>query len=121
MMKPSFSDQVAAFASWYRRALVRECSFRTRDGDEFSVLPLGFLCREPQEALFFLVTLLLTLFLLLPMLALHVRDAAPGDLGRAGLALVVAAGLNGLALGRLLACYRRESRLEGRLARLRGL
>ncbi len=120
-MKKSFLSDVSDFLAWYRRALIKECAFRTRGEDLFAVLPLGFLRREPEEALFALVTLLLTGLLIIPMLALFVRDAASGDLGRAGLAVVIAAGLNGLALGRLLACYRRTSRQEGRLARLRGL
>ncbi len=119
MKNPFRPGQTPGFVSWYWRALSRDCDVRTRGEDAFSVLPLGFLCREPGEALFALVTLLLTVGLIAPMLALFARGAAPGDLGRAGLALVIVAGLNGLALGRLLASYRRDSRREGRLARLR--
>lgn len=119
MKKPFCSGQMSGFLAWYWRALSRECDVRTRGGDAFSVLPLGFLCREPGEALLALVTLLLTVGLIAPMLALFVGSAAPGDLGRAGLALVIAAGLNGLVVGRLLTCYRRDIRREGRLARLR--
>ena len=33
---------MSGFLAWYWRALSRECDVRTRGGDAFSVLPLGF-------------------------------------------------------------------------------